>query len=103
MKPLRIRTRSYNSGGSLMSLFTERFIQDAISQPERLKWVVYDLGHDWTFKESEDYINQEYSFAAGGGGGRLDVIGTFNGRKKLAIVEVKAGEVGDEELQQLGG
>lgn len=82
-------------------MFSERFIQDAISRPNRMEWLVHDLGRNWQFTDSEDFINQEYSFSAGGECGRIDVICTFNCRRKLAIVEVKAGEIGDEDVRQL--
>lgn len=89
---------------------SERLIQDAITHPQRLERLIHELGGadearshllGWKFCSEEDYVNQEYSFASEGQCGRIDVIGTFNNLTKAAIIEVKAGIVGDGAVEQV--
>lgn len=83
-------------------MLCERFIQDAICKPNRIQRVVREMGKvDWTFDRNQDIVNQEFNFSANGEGGRIDVLATFNGLSDLLIMEVKAGTVGDSEVDQL--
>ncbi|NLY00632.1 MAG: hypothetical protein GXY83_31430 [Rhodopirellula sp.] len=82
-------------------MLAEQFIQDAICRPDRIERVVRQMGKaDWTFGK-DDIVNQEFNFSAEGQGGRIDVLATFNGLTSLLIVEVKAGIVGDADVEQL--
>lgn len=83
-------------------MLTEQFIQDAICRPDRIERVVRQMGKsEWTFDIARDIVNQEFNFSAEGQGGRIDVLATLNGLTNLLIVEVKAGAVGDAEVEQL--
>jgi hypothetical protein len=54
-------------------------------------------GLKWQFDVETDIVNQEFSF----GGGRADVIATFDGRTNLAIVEAKPWIAGNSDVAQL--
>lgn len=75
----------------------EQFYQDWFCHPRRLGLILTQLSIDWVFDFAIDVINQEVSFGAG----RIDVLATFNARKKLVFVEVKAGYAGMEDMRQL--
>jgi hypothetical protein len=83
----------------------EQFIQDAISKPARVLRLLEHLGYKWQFEDS-DVLNQEFNFSAIDPssrtevGGRIDVIATFNGRTRLAIIETKS-VANPEDLKQL--
>jgi hypothetical protein len=72
----------------------EQFIQDAISNLARLQRIINRLGYpDWQALDT-DLLNQEFNFSAKDAngarfGGRIDVLATFNGRTRLAIIEAK--------------
>jgi hypothetical protein len=87
-------------------MFSEHFIQDAFCRPERIQRVLATIDRSgWQFVPSVDdarsatgdIVNQEVSFE----GSRIDILATFDRRTRLVIVEVKAGTVGLEALNQL--
>ncbi len=87
-------------------MFSEQFVQDLFCRPERIQRVLAEMRRgDWQFvpppNDGEfancDAVNQEISIA----GGRIDTLATFNRRTRLVVVEVKAGSVGLEALNQL--
>lgn len=86
-------------------MINEKFIQDAFTNPARVSRVLREIGKDWSFKDCStgkpDAITQEFSFAAEGEGGRIDILATFENRTKLMICEVKPGMVTDPQAEQL--
>jgi hypothetical protein len=80
---------------------TEQFIQDGLCDEHRLQEVVRWFKPGWTYQSGDyeicDIINQEVNFSVG----RLDVLATFDNRKKVAILETKAGDASDGDLAQL--
>ena len=89
-------------------MVSEKFVQDAFTNGKRIQFVLHDkkIGlSNWEFCDTNgdprDVVNQGYSFSAGGIGGRVDIIATFNNRKNILLCEAKRGKVGDAELHQL--
>lgn len=84
-------------------MHTEQFVQDLLCQPERIQRVLKQLNEqDWHFVTAAengctDVLNQEVNFEHG----RLDILATFNGRTRLVIIEVKAGDAGIDAVEQL--
>jgi acetolactate synthase regulatory subunit len=87
-------------------MFSEQFVQDVFSRPERIQRVLAMMRREgWQFvplpDEGEiadcDVVNQEISVDKG----RIDILATFNRRSRLVVVEVKAGIAGLEALSQL--
>src|SRR5262245_61230201 len=79
-------------------MVSERFVQDSICRPERIRLVLVETGRtDWEFVTPDDILNQEVSFPRG----RIDVLATFNRRTRIAVVEVKAGNAGIEAVNHL--
>jgi hypothetical protein len=85
---------------------SEQFIQDTFCHSDRIQRVLAEMGRsDWQFHAERspgtdspiDVVNQEVNFAEG----RIDILATFDRRRRLAIVEVKAGIAGIDALNQL--
>lgn len=87
----------------------EKLIQDEVSRPECLKEMLAQLvdrrlldSSEWKFDPDEadgDIVNQEYAIGARA----VDVIATFNKRRKVLIAETKWGEATNSDLEQLEG
>jgi hypothetical protein len=83
-----------------MIVLPELFIHDVVSNLDRLQAMLKTIGENWSIerrKKPADVVNQEYWV----GGGAIDVVGTFDNRRHLVIVEVKAGTADATAIDQL--